>query len=415
MDNNREDSQLVCEKNMCSACGSCIQICPQQCISYASNEHETISTVIDKTKCIGCNLCTKACPQISHCVGNVPVACYAAWSSDEIIRHNSASGGVAAEFYRLFAEKGAYFAGVSLDSNHTATYKLYHGIEQYTAFQNSKYVYSSTENVYEEIATVAKAGNEVLFVGLPCQVAGLKKHLEAMYIDTSNILFIDIVCHGTTPNEFLNEHISYLEKKLGKHATEVFFRDPSQGTFTFTFSLKERGQIFYQKKVHRNDPYQIGYHYGITYRDNCYQCRFAQPARIGDITLADFSGLGKIATCDFPKRKVSCVLINTAKGKGAFQKLVAENKLVAKERPLDEALKYETQLIHPTSAPENRKMFFNEYEKTQDFEKAMTLAAKKIIFKNEAKHFFCIEKVHQIISKTVPTSVKKKIKAFLKR
>lgn len=54
----------------------------------------------------------------------------------------------------------------------------------------------------------------------------------------------------------------------------------------------------------------------ISYRENCYHCQFARQHRISDITISDYKGLGKYAPSNIiDNRQVSCILVNTDKGK----------------------------------------------------------------------------------------------------
>ena len=74
-----------------------------------------------------------------------------------------------------------------------------------SAFRQSKYVYSETENIYGQIKGAAEEKRKVLFISLPCKVAGLYSFLGDKLAE--NLLTVDIVCHGTPPYAQLKEHI----------------------------------------------------------------------------------------------------------------------------------------------------------------------------------------------------------------
>lgn len=407
-------AKFVCEEGKCTACGSCIQICPVHCISYYKNSHETKMAIKDPTKCTSCHLCESACPQNMIRRGSKPLRCYAAWSCAENERLTSASGGIATEIYNHFASIGGYYAGVSIDSDYTTTYKLNNYPTYMGEFKNSKYVYSDTVDVFKKIAKTLGMGKEVAFIGLPCQVAGLEQYLEVKRINCSRLFLVDIVCHGTAPDEFLKEHITSIEEKKKRKAKQVLFRDPDEGTHTFTFSLKDDKGTFYKKKVHRTDTYQVGYHNGIIYRDNCYQCRYACCERYGDLTISDFSGLGKIQPFEMSHRNVSCVLVNTEKGQEIIDLLAIEKSICAHERPLDEALKYEKQLQHPTPETDYRKKFLALYEQTHDFEFSVQQSAAPIMKRNELRYYSHVEEIRNCISAVVPRKMKTRLKRLLK-
>ena len=405
----------VCDADKCSACGVCINICPKGCISYLKKETGTKVAVINKNSCVNCHLCKKVCPQLDTVEGLESFVCYAAWSFDDTIRTNSASGGIATELYRFFSDKGYKLAGVSMTPMHTAEFSLSDSLESMPAYRNSKYVYSDAGNIYYEVGKNLVNQRGVLFIGLPCQVAALKKYLFVKKISLELLFTVDIVCHGTTPEQFLGEHIEHIEKKKKKKAIHVEFRDPEEKTSSFTFSLKDAEHTFYKRRVKANDVYQIGYHAGITYRDNCYSCQFATRKRQGDITLADFSYVGSYEFCSYSNENVSCVLINSKKGESLFSELCSTDRIFYEKRPIEEEVTTEKQLNYPTRVPREREKFLKEIKSNNGFEKAMKYAARKIMIVNTVKNITHIEKIKQIMSEKLPPNVKNGIKKVLKR
>lgn len=58
----------------------------------------------------------------------------------------------------------------------------------------SKYLQSKIGNTYKEAERFLKQGREVMFVGSPCQIAGLRTFLRNK--DYPNLLAVDFLCHG---------------------------------------------------------------------------------------------------------------------------------------------------------------------------------------------------------------------------
>lgn len=125
--------------------------------------------------------------------------------------------------------------GTCFNSNFEVEYVPLDSFEQLQEIQNSKYVYSNTLNIYSEIKEKLKRNYKVLFVGLPCHVAGLKGYLRKEY---SNLLTIDLVCHGVAPSDYLKQHIESIRNKIMKPVNQISFRDPLFLTYTYTFTLK---------------------------------------------------------------------------------------------------------------------------------------------------------------------------------
>lgn len=401
----------VCEKNECTACGACIQICPKNCIDFERDETEMCSAQINRQKCISCKRCETVCPVLNEPMFYNSQKCYAAWSLDDEIRGKSASGGIATELYRFAVQKGMLFAGVFLNEEFEAVYRLEE--KNWRKFQNSKYVYSSMGNLYREVKQALLDNQEVVFIGLPCQVAGLRNYLHHLGCSCESLFTVDLICHGVTPSEFLKKHIAHIESSKKQKATEVSFRDPR--TYTYTFTLSDKKGIFYQKKVHRNDCYQIAYHYGIAYRNNCYHCKFAREERTGDLTLSDFAGVGSKNACSYDNKNVSCILANTDKGVELIGSLANTGYVFIEERPIEEEYSSEARLHSPTPLPKERKLFLEKYNKRNDFEAAMCLATRSIMVKNEMRYFFRVDTIRSKMSRILPAFVKNKLKKVIRR
>lgn len=121
----------------------------------------------------------------------------------------------------------------------------------------------------------------------------------------------------------------------------------------------------------------MGYHRALFYRENCYNCKYAQKKRVGDLTISDFTGLGKGDVYGGPYNSISCVIVSSEEGKLLFDCLQNSGKVIAFERPLTEALDFEKQLNHPSIPHRNRNIFVDTYRKNKDFE----MSAKKSLIK----------------------------------
>ena len=373
----------ICNKSQCTACKACMNICPQGCISMQADEMDALYPVIDESKCVNCKLCIKTCPSNKDAELHDSMKVFAAWSKDENIRNTSASGGVVTELYNYYTKEGKFIAGVRMDG-YKARYMLTSSPKELSLLKNSKYVYSDTSDIYNQIKIKLEQNKKDLFVGLPCQVAGLLGYLRKKY---ENLTIVDIVCHGVPPEEYLRQHVTMIDKR----ATDISFRDPEFGTCSFIFTLRNKKNLLYMKGVYEDDVYQLGYHKALIYRDNCFHCRYAQPKRLGDITVCDFSGVGAINPITYDRLKVSCVLVNTEKGKELLKGL--KDRLFLDERPREEAFKYEPQLNHPYQPHSGRPVFEKIYRKSHDFEKAAKKALKVELYNYRMAHPSLLRKV----------------------
>lgn len=363
----------ICDYRHCTGCGACMQKCPRRCISMIPDALDCLYPRINENECVSCGICQKTCPNNNKIDFHSPLSVYAAWSIDKNSRLVSASGGVAAEIYKYCLKAGVYSVGVTWDILKGAYYIPICNEEDINRVRNSKYVFSNTGTIYESIKEKLRNNIPVVFIGLPCQVSGLYSFLSKSY---ENLTTIDIICHGVAPNNYLEQHIRAIEKKTKCNTAFLSFRDPCYQTNTYSFTLRDdTGKVFYRNRVRSTDNYQLGFHRSLFYRDNCYSCLYARPERVGDITIGDFSGLGKSAPIDYDKANVNCLIVNTERGRKFLSKL--SMSLVLKERPWEEAFKYERQLQKPSSAHRKRTRFLKIYSLERNFEKSCNKALIK--------------------------------------
>lgn len=360
----------ICTHNKCTGCAACRDVCPKQCITMEPDELDALYPVIDESKCINCHLCERTCPNNSDLIFISPQKVWAAWSNDDEVRRISASGGIAFELYRYWIKKGGVATGVVYERNNGCHFILIEDESDIKTTQNSKYTFSETSGIYKVVKQKLQTGIPVLFVGVPCQIAGLYGFLKNKY---ENLTTVDIICHGMPPAAYLKQHVESIESRKKEYTSELCFRDPKYYTYTYTFTLKNKtGKEFYNKKVLTWDNYQLGYHKALIYRENCYTCKYACRERISDLTIGDFSGLGKFAPFEHEKHNVSCILQNTDMGANLLNEL--RPMLSLYERPASEAFEVEKQLKSPSVRHKKRSIFEQVYKESHDYELACNAA-----------------------------------------
>lgn len=339
----------ICTTGKCTACGSCVYKCPKQGISIKNNEYGIPVAMVDEAKCVQCGLCQRVCPVSNPPAVHFPQACYAAWHKDDRKRAKSASGGIAAALTEKCIASGGIVYGADYQ-NHSFSLCRADALEQAESFAGSKYVQCNVGNAYREVAEDLKKGKKVLFIGTPCQNAGLLAAVGAH----ENLLCIDLICHGVPAQGYLQDYIKEILHRDFSECKMISFRD-AEG-----WNIKVQNcnsQIIYQKS-HQLDQYYKAFLNGTTYRENCYTCPWAQSNRVSDITLGDFWGLGVKESFAYPKEKVSVVLINTEKGNAFFE--TNSSEIVKVSRSIAEAIDGNEQLRHPSLFGDDAKVFHNE-------------------------------------------------------
>lgn len=337
--------KTVCDRNECTGCGLCVGECPQKCIGMRSLDNlGHLFPVIDASHCIDCGKCRKVCPSISPVDFYVPRTAYAAWAKDCEEYRSSASGGVATVMARHILQRGGAVYGCAMFPGVEVKHIRIEKEEDLPLLKGSKYVQSDISEVFKRINDDADSGRPVLFVGTPCQVAAVKKFFGTQ---PDNLFLADLVCHGVPSVNLLKNHIGRIMPF--RNCRSVVFREGNNFCLKL-ISGDDRTTVYesYLDTERYKDFYINSFFDGYTYRDCCYNCRFAQSGRIGDITIGDFWGLGKsIPADDIPPHEEGCSLIMpvSTKGVGLVEKV--RSLLNIYERPVSEAVANNPQLRAP--------------------------------------------------------------------
>lgn len=376
----------------CCGCNACEQLCPKKCITFEYNSEGFLYPQVDSSLCIDCGVCTKHCPIISEVERGVNPEVYAAKYTNRDTTFKSTSGGIFIPLALNVLEQGGIVFGCAYDENLVAKHIAVESRDELYRLQSSKYVQSDTRGIYTAVKASLENGRKVLFSGTGCQAAGLKAFLKKDY---DNLLIADIVCHGVPSPKLFERYIDYMGKKLGGRLTEYNFR-----------SKEKRGWDLYYKASNGKksksdygffDPYYNAFLEGKTYRECCYSCKFANTERAGDITLADYWGIQKMHPDFFDDNGVSLVLINSEKGKKAWEEI--SGSVTSISSTVEKAAVMNGNLVAPSKRPDCRDGIYDGFD--GDFE---IYLKTKLRFKINPK---------TKLKKMIPKSVKKNIKRII--
>lgn len=355
-----ENMKTVCEINKCNGCMACISICPCGCISI-KDEIYTYNAVVNQTACINCKKCEKVCPRLSSLEKRRPYKWKQGWANSDS-RQNAASGGIASEIMKNFVLSGGYVASCLFDGDEFI-FDITKDVETLKRFAGSKYIKSNPVGIYEKIKEQLKT-HKVLFIGLPCQVAAVKKVVK----DQENLYTIDLICHGTPSPKVLQYYLK--EHKVDSHSIdEIRFRNHS------SFQLESNCKVFNPEGV---DDYLLSFLSTSIYTENCYSCSYASIDRVGDITLGDSWGT---EYQDEIRNGVSLVLFQTKKG----EELVNNCSMSLMDVNIDNAIKENTQLREPAKISPARSVFLDAVKNGRSFRLATLRVFPFIVIKRWVK------------------------------
>lgn len=349
LDNIKNEIELINPKE-CSGCFSCLQKCPQNAIVSYENEEGFKYPLIDKNKCVNCGICLKVCPQLRKSPPKeekYPKA-FAMFNKkdDELIE--SSSGGVFSVLARYVLEKNGIIYGAAYDDKLKVMHMSVSQINELHKLRSSKYVQSDLKNVFLDVEQKLKEGKVVLFTGTPCQIAGLKAFLIKEY---DKLYTCDLVCHGVPSPKLFEVYIEYLNKKFKSKVSAYNFRAKERSGWGLESKVTTvDGKIRFLDA--RLDPYYSNFLNGNIYRENCYNCKYANCNRESDITLADYWGIKKIHPEMYSKKGRSLVLINNKKGENLIEKVRDELEVISTN--LKFAIKNNKNLEEATMRPKIR-------------------------------------------------------------
>jgi coenzyme F420-reducing hydrogenase beta subunit len=354
----------VCKLNQCAGCMACLDICPVSAIKIVDSL-DAYNAVIDNNLCINCGACHRVCQSNNSSQLNSQIFWKQGWANKEI-RDGSSSGGFATALMLSFIGEKRYVAAC-LFKNGEFLFDITNDRNKIKCFSGSKYVKSNPTGIYKKVKEKISAGNEVLFIGLPCQVSSMINYVGEKY--SSNLYTIDLICHGSPSPKLLRESL----KEYGYNLSDVkniAFRDNTK--FGVSTDIKKIAPPTVQ------DRYTMAFLKGLCYTENCYSCHYAQPERVGDITIGDSWGT---ELKDELKDGVSLALCQTSRG----VELLKHAGLNLIDVDLDNAIDHNQQLKGPSKVPTGRDQFFTEYKKSNNFNKSVAMIYKKACAKQDIK------------------------------
>lgn len=352
------------DKKNCCGCKACEIICPKNCIEMTVDEEGFWYPIVDKDKCIDCGMCEKSCPILNKAnrKKSFDAKIYGAYSNSESIRINSSSGGTFSELATSVLEKnGAVFGCTMNDDFSFAKHIKVEDVDDLSKLQGSKYLQSDTNITFEEVKNCLQNGQEVLYSGTPCQIAGLKSYL-GKYSKDYNLTTVDIICHGVPSSAVWNCYKSSLEKEFDSTVEKISFRNKSNGWQNYSLSCEFENKKEY-KKFAGDDLYLRGFVADYYLRPSCYDCQFKGDNIKSDITLADFWGIDKVNPKFNDDKGASLVVIHSQKGQQIFDEIKDNEKITCFSENAEKGLEYNPSYYNSVKMKSMRKVFFKQFEK----------------------------------------------------
>ncbi|MBR0413673.1 MAG: Coenzyme F420 hydrogenase/dehydrogenase, beta subunit C-terminal domain [Clostridia bacterium] len=344
----------------CCGCGACANSCARGAITMQEDAAGFIFPMVDEEKCVECGRCIESCvfTKPGAGAGEKP-AVYAAVIKDKAVLKNSSSGGIFSALAAAVLDKGGAVFGAAWTKDMSLAHICVENKADLAKLRGSKYVQSATGDAFLQVKKLLAAGRYVCYCGTPCQIAGLKAFLGK---EEEKLLTIDLVCHGVPSMKMLRDDLKFVAGDQYGALCDIKFRDKSRGWGVKGSLMTGDSKIKYTAGT---SPYYFYFLKGEVYRESCYNCRFPTENRQGDITLGDYWGVrlalaAKLDGAD-PEEGISCVLVNSPKGKQWLKEIAPAIALAPSD--LQSVRKRNKQLTSPSVPLPEHETLLNGYLK----------------------------------------------------
>lgn len=392
--NNKKDNRSVSNlsKDKCCSCRSCEQICPKDAIVMEESYEGFIYPKVGNA-CINCGLCVKHCPVLTPLsIEKSEHESYATWLKDGEKLKESTSGGMFSVFAETYTNDGGIVFGCAYDKDMIPYQTKADNIDALKPIKGSKYVESDTRKSFSEVKRHLNNGRKILYSGTPCQIAGLSAFLGKEY---ESLLTMDLICHGVPSRKLFRKYLEWIGKRMGGQIIYYGFRDKDVCGWSCGGKIKTKTKT---KTIDGlSDPYYWSFLQCETYRESCYACPYANiNNRPADITIGDFFEVNEFYPDVDRTKGVSLLILNTEKGKNAFENVRNDIELLPIKQ--EQYLPLKGNLAQPSLRPKKRNFVYKNID-----------SENETFFRHLNSPFLLRLKMRVI--KMVP----KRIKSFLKR
>lgn len=347
---------MIKELEKCCGCGACSDICPKKCITMEKSIDGFLYPCVNAVDCVECGLCDTVCPQQNCKEKLISSHGYIAFSKNPQQRENGSSGGIFGTAAAYVIDKGGAVFGAGFDDNLKLRQYCVNEKNELKRLYKSKYLQCDTEDFYRNVKELLESGRYVLVCNTPCNISALKNYLKKDY---NNLLTIDFVCHGVPSQDFFDQCMEWYNTDRGMKILEYKFRKKTASAATphlFEIKYEKNNKLYIKTDLYLKDPFYNAFQKRLSVRQSCYDCNYAMPQRISDITIGDFHDIDKVKKGYDRMMGVSMILVNSSKGMDMLDNI--KELLDICETDIETLTANNECLKSPTSRPKNREEFF---------------------------------------------------------
>lgn len=349
----------ISDKSQCTGCTACQQVCAHRAINMEYDSEGHSYPMVDTQICIDCGLCEKVCPiqhkeRIPQDVNLDNLKVYAAYNKDNGVRERSTSGGIFTSLSQYILNRGGIVYAARFNDKYHIIHSSFNKIEDIDPYRGSKYAQSELNDTFKSIKSELTS-RVVLFVGTPCQVAGLKSFLRKEY---DNLYTCDFICMGISSSKMWDEYL--VDYWKGKNIERIFFKDKRGGWHQWKMLIKHQEGEYLSSGM--EDPFFYSYLTHLSYRPSCLECPFRTCRRLSDFTIADCWGIDKVNPSFDDNKGCTTLILQSRKAELAFSQI--KEDLESKLYNIDYVKKYNPYIVKQIQSHPDREKFYTLYKKS---------------------------------------------------
>lgn len=355
--------KCICNPDICTGCGACAAFCPDKKLRIVKGDNGFYridpDSLNNADRCSGCDF---VCPQLEENRESAQAA-YAVQLKDEALLLESTSGGMFTALANFVFARGGVVAGAVYDKNLRVHHAIASNLAETIPMRGSKYIMSDLGNIYFEVQKRLKQGQWVLFVSVPCQVAGLKAFLHQKF---ETLITADLVCSGV-PSQILFDGFleEYARKIRAAKICDIRFRDKHDYGLSHTFVCEYLDKSHQLCKIVEKDRNRISYYNAFgaenCFMHNCYHCKYAGLKKASEFTIGGLWNEDIGVPFSYEKG-VSLAIVNNDAGVAIMKQLMTD-EINIQEIRIEDAVVRNRALIRPTSSKDESNSVYSDLKK----------------------------------------------------
>ena len=333
---------FVVDSHMCTACGGCCGVCPEDAIEMIINNYGIYTPIIDHEKCTKCGLCVEVCPGHEFNYWEHQERIFGTKNIDPAIGHviETMAGHTTDSEMHLKVQSGGLISGLVIYclENNIASGAVVARWKKSEPFTPEVYIAKNRVEVLDAVGSkynpipsaimikeLLKLDGKYIFVGTSCQIHAFRK-AEKIFPQLQNkiVLYLGLHCEKVF-NYHYHEQILFKIKERRSNIKYFRFRDKVWRGWPCDMRLENMVGRAYDL----SGPYSRGWPRSYFSNYRCQLCfdKFNEFSDIscGDCRIASVYGKKTLKDALYNNNPgKSDIVIRSKRGKAIFDQVIAE-------------------------------------------------------------------------------------------